>query len=704
MAKRWKLGVDVDTSAAQSKVEDLRDELERTAESGEEAGDAISEGFERSTGSVKKFTESLKDVESAAANAGDTAVGMVDGLLPGFSGALQGARAFTTGLKGMKAAIVGTGLGVLVVLLGSIVEWFQSSEKGARMLQIATGVLSQGMNILLNDVVMPLWESLKSLFEDPVGSLIIFYENLKQYVIDALHKIVEGVGMVGEALLLLFEGEFSQAWETAKKGVTSFADGITDLIPVTAVAKLSFTALVGVVKNVVSAVDDATKAVTNLVDAQEAYRKQQNQVAKESARLQGVIQQQMLIADNERKSYEERKAALEAAKAAELEMIRINIDLAKSAEHVATLEGQVATKIEEKREAQNKLAEATAGRIELENELNARTQEYAQQSVQMDLDEVRRKQEILRTISDARREAFDDSLEGRRDADLKQLAADELQNEREFNELLASEEEKEALRQAFIDARARVEREYARDAKDRAQSLQDKLLALELQSAGSSIEAQMQRDLADLRNQEKADLLELTNLKATEEEKNRLIEYYEKLRTKVEKDAHKERQALDYEARQKKIDDVIWMGENLINIADIFNNAQASDTEEAARRQFEINKKIQRAQVFLSTASGIMGQLAVPQDQLTGMNFVKAAIVAATGAAQLVAINSTTFDGGGGFDDSFDDGETSVQPVDLSFMQNRGLEGSMRAYVVNEDIQNAAMREQKISNQATLAQ
>ena len=702
MAKRFKIDVDVNTRTAQGSVEDLRDALDETAEAGSDAGDAISDGFQRSNASIKKLTDLLGDAQDAAGSAGDDILGMVDGLVPGFAGALAGAQRFTKGMKGMKAALVGTGLGALVVLLGSIVEWFQSSEKGARMLQIATGVLSQGMNILLNDVVLPLWNSLKSLFEDPIGSIVLFYENLKQYVIDAFGKIIEGAGLVGESLLLLFKGEFSEAWETAKKGVVTFTDGLTDLIPVTAVTKLAFNTLLPIVQQVASSVDAAADSVANLIDAQEALRKKQNEVAKASAKLQNTIAQNMLVADNERVVYEDRVKALQAARDAEMEMLKMNIALAAQAEEVARLEGAVATKLEDKREAQNQLAESTAARIELEGELFNRTQEYSQQLVAMDLEEVRRKEEILRAISDATRESFDDSLEGRRAADLKQLEADELQANREFNELLATEAEKESLRQSFENARARVEREYERDKKDRAQSLADKLLNIELQAAGNGIEAQLQRDLADLRNQEKADLLELTNLKATEEEKIRLVGYYEALRTKTEQDAEKERRSLAFDARQRKIDDAVWIGENLLNIADIFNNAQDKDSEEAARRQFELNKKIQRAQVYLATASGIMQQLAVPQDALTGANFVKAAIVAATGAAQLVAINSTQFDGGGSFDDSFDSGETAVQPVDLSFMQNRGLEGSMRAYVVNEDIQNSAMREQKIANQISL--
>jgi len=73
--------------------------------------------------------------------------------------------------------------------------------------------------------------------------------------------------------------------------------------------------------------------------------------------------------------------------------------------------------------------------------------------------------------------------------------------------------------------------------------------------------------------------------------------------------------------------------------------AFAKKDEESARKAFNVNKAIGIAQAIVSTAQGIIAQLAVPQDALTGANFVKAGIVAATGAAQIATISKTQFQG-----------------------------------------------------------
>jgi hypothetical protein len=74
--------------------------------------------------------------------------------------------------------------------------------------------------------------------------------------------------------------------------------------------------------------------------------------------------------------------------------------------------------------------------------------------------------------------------------------------------------------------------------------------------------------------------------------------------------------------------------------------AFAKDDEKSQKKQFELNKAFGIGQAIISTAQGITTQLASPKDALTGMNFVKAGIIAATGAAQIATISKTQFKGG----------------------------------------------------------
>ena len=78
------------------------------------------------------------------------------------------------------------------------------------------------------------------------------------------------------------------------------------------------------------------------------------------------------------------------------------------------------------------------------------------------------------------------------------------------------------------------------------------------------------------------------------------------------------------------------------------NEAFAKDDEASAERAFERNKKLQTAQAVVNTAQAVTAQLAVPQDALTGQNFIKAGIALATGIAQIRTIQATQFGGGSG--------------------------------------------------------
>jgi len=76
--------------------------------------------------------------------------------------------------------------------------------------------------------------------------------------------------------------------------------------------------------------------------------------------------------------------------------------------------------------------------------------------------------------------------------------------------------------------------------------------------------------------------------------------------------------------------------------------AFAGEGEEQQRRAFEVNKAVGIAQAIISTAQGVMTQLAVPKDALTGMNFIKAGVISATGVAQIATIAKQKFQTSGG--------------------------------------------------------
>jgi hypothetical protein len=138
------------------------------------------------------------------------------------------------------------------------------------------------------------------------------------------------------------------------------------------------------------------------------------------------------------------------------------------------------------------------------------------------------------------------------------------------------------------------------------------------------------------------------------------------------------------------------------------NEAAAKGDEASQRKAFNRNKMIQKAQATIAMASGIVQQLAVPQDQLTGMNFVKAAAVAAAGVANIVKINQTQFNGsgagaGGNGDLNAPTGGANAPAVDFSGANMQtNAPGGVETYVLAGNVANALEARQKIIDQSYL--
>ena len=104
-----------------------------------------------------------------------------------------------------------------------------------------------------------------------------------------------------------------------------------------------------------------------------------------------------------------------------------------------------------------------------------------------------------------------------------------------------------------------------------------------------------------------------------------------------------------------------------------------------------------------------MAQLAVPQDALTGANFVKAGIAAATGAAQIATIAGQKFgDTSGGTDTNIPNPSASTSPsfnlvgqsgtnALLQSLQNNPV----KAYVVGSDVTSQQQLDRNRINQVS---
>ena len=180
------------------------------------------------------------------------------------------------------------------------------------------------------------------------------------------------------------------------------------------------------------------------------------------------------------------------------------------------------------------------------------------------------------------------------------------------------------------------------------------------------------------------------------------------IRDKYDAEAVKKRKDFQNQIKDIVLDAASTTIKNLMDLNDIYDK----NDEAAAKRAFERNKSLQIVQAIINTAGGIMGQLNVPQDQLTGANWIKAALIATTGATQIATISAQEFNAGKGGGAA--PKAPSAPQVAPSFNivgqsgTNQLLESiagqfnqPLRAYVVGGDVTSAQEMERKRIRTAT---
>ncbi|MGV7235054.1 MAG: hypothetical protein ACQ9ET_02250 [Nitrosomonadaceae bacterium] len=268
-------------------ADNLEDSLDETAEAADDVGEASTQ----MTGGLDR---------------------MSGGLITMFKGAIKGAKTFVLGLKTMKGAMVATGVGALVVAVGSLVAYFTSTKKGAELLEIASASLGVVMG-KLTDTLSSLGGIMVGIFTDPVQSIKDFGKFLKEFVMDRVQNLMDGLGFLGSAVSKLFKRDFAGAMADAKKGVENLAMAN----PLIAGTVLVVGELVDATKELV---DETTKAVTAqnaLTKASQDLRQAERDLIVDEAKKLAIIAEQEVISKDITKSFADRIAANKKAQEAE---------------------------------------------------------------------------------------------------------------------------------------------------------------------------------------------------------------------------------------------------------------------------------------------------------------------------------------------------------------------------------------------------
>ena len=607
---------------------------------------------------AKTQVDGLTDSMNEAGQVSGAAFGQLDGLLGGIpskiQGAVRGVKGLAGGFKTLRAAIISTGIGALVVAVTSLVAYFSRTERGAQKLRVAMAALGGFVDKLM-DSVIGLGEFFIKAFENPRETIKGLRDDIQTFVIDKVDQLMDGLGLLGKAIKQAFAGDFSGALETAGEGFKKVGDSALALNPVTAVA---YQVAQGVAEIGTEAAKTAT-AAADLERRMNALKVQERDHLKVRAETNKIIAENRLLVEDETMSYDDRIAALDKAIAAELSAVDAELAMAKERADILREQADLA---ESDEETKRQVAEAEARVIEIET----------------------------RSLKARKR------IEGERQTLLLQRRNEE-QAAKDAT-IKAEQEVQKALEEAALSRKDAQTQERAK-----AQQQAEELLA----KAGENAElrAQIKENeritLAEI--DAKYDALALEAQRKADEEATKISEAENAKREKLEE---RHQQAIA-SLKESAVSGTFSILGNL-------SKAFEKDTEEGQKKAFKRNKAISIAETLVSTYQAAQkayaSQLAIPTPDAPIRAQVAAGIAVATGLAKVAAIKSQQFSGGGGGGAAAGGGAVGgggVQSVGVdvgSLVPTAGQETPepVRAYVVSNEISNKQALDRELQIQTTL--
>ena len=215
-------------------------------------------------------------------------------------------------MKGFKAAMISTGVGALVIAVGSLVSYFTQTKRGAEMLEVAMAGL-KGVATVLTDTASSLGESLLSVFMDPKQAIEDFGTAIKDFVMERISLTIEALGLMGSAVKKLFDGDFEGAVKDAGKGFVQLNRGLNPTVIALEAVVEGAVAVAEEISVVATKVRETVKASTDLQKASIKLRADQRKLRVEFAEGRAAFKEYNMIAEDLNATTEDRLIAAQKA-------------------------------------------------------------------------------------------------------------------------------------------------------------------------------------------------------------------------------------------------------------------------------------------------------------------------------------------------------------------------------------------------------
>ena len=390
---------------------------------------------------VQNLNKDLQQTKTDISGIEDAADKATGGMVSGFRSALKGVKGMITGLKTMRGALFATGIGAFVLVLTSLVQAFTSTEEGQNQFAKGMAVLGAAVDVF-TDRLAAFGRGIIGIFTDTEETFKGFGKSIKEFVMDKVDKVVEGLGFMGTAISKLFKGDFSGALEDAGKGIVKLNQGLNPAVILTE-------SLVKSTKDLITELKEEGKIAAQIADQRAKADKVDRQIIVDRAKANRDRAELLEKAVNKEKyNVQERIGFLEEAARLEEEITNKEIAAAK-----LRLDAQIAENAlgDSNKEALEKEAQLKANLINLETAKLTKAKEVTSQTIALKAEETA----ALKAIEDERIAA---EVEAKKIADeqiaegiVKQEEADKIELERKqriLDEDKAIEEQRIAQREA----------------------------------------------------------------------------------------------------------------------------------------------------------------------------------------------------------------------------------------------------------------
>jgi len=203
MAIKKTIEIDVETAKATKNISSFNNELKKTSEISKKNGTDLTE--------VSKVTDSV-----------------AGGAITKFKGLTDTIGGVSKSFDTMKGAIIATGIGALVVIVGALITAFRSSAEGQDKWAKVMGAVGAITSKLI-DTLASFGEIIISVFENPKKAITDFAKLIKENIVNRFNGLLELIPALGKAINQLFSGDFAGAAKTATDASAKVALGVENI-------------------------------------------------------------------------------------------------------------------------------------------------------------------------------------------------------------------------------------------------------------------------------------------------------------------------------------------------------------------------------------------------------------------------------------------------------------------------------------------